>query len=475
VRWVVVDECHSILSRQYLQVLRYLRVNKAELSANPNKLLVGITATPDRSDGVGLEAVFDKITYEISIRELMEDGPVIDGALYSYLAPVRGYRVTTDFDISMVKTRKGEFVEQDLSNALDNPERNKLIFDRYVEYGEGMRAIGFTVDVNHAHNLAAGFSANGVPAVAVSGSTSRKERNRIYAAYAAGDIMALFSCGVLCEGFNRPEAAVALMCSPYKSSLRYRQSVGRVLRRSPSVAAMMAGTRPAWIKPYAIILDFCDLLGRHSIQCAPTLFGLRADFDLDGGYALEAAKEIQQVLQRYPSIGDARSIKELRAQVDSVDIFKAPLVRPDVRRYSKFSWLEILEGVLQLNTRVFTLEVRLNTLGLHEVYQSINGIRSLRDTVPSLKDALRVADALVPRDEHSIHITRAKWRQEPPSRAQCSRLHSEDDRLRKRWPRPEDFYGFAISQHNAGDINFSKGSVSRMIDRFVLSKRAIAS
>jgi superfamily II DNA or RNA helicase len=470
VRWVVVDECHAVLSLQYLHALRHLRLNKAEPNIDHGKLLVGITATPDRSDGVGLEAVFDKITYEISIRELMEDGPVIDGRMYSYLAPVLGYRVTTDFDVSMARTRKGDFLEQDLSNALDNPERNKLILDRYLGYGERMRAIAFTVNVQHAHTLTEMFRAHGIPAVPVSGDTKRAERDRIYAAFEAGDIRMIASCSVLQEGFDAPAASVALMCSPTKSSLRYRQSVGRVLRRFPSVERMTEGGYDGWVKPHAIIIDFCDLLGRHSIQCAPTLFGLKADFDLDGGNALEAAKEVQQVLQRYPSIQDAKSIKELRAQVDSVDIFRAPVVRPDVRRYSKFSWLEILDGVLQLNTKACALEVRVNALGRHEVYQSVNGIRSLKDTVPALQDALRIADALVPKDEWAIHVTRAKWREEAPTEAQCSRLHREDERLRKKWSTPGDFYRFAISQHGAGDVNYSKGALSRMIDRYVLSK-----
>jgi superfamily II DNA or RNA helicase len=472
VRWAVVDECHGILSKPYLHVLRHLRMYKAEKDADPLKLLVGITATPDRSDGVGLEQVFDKISYEIPIRQLTETGATIGGKLYSYLASPRGFRVTTDFDVSMVRTKKGEFVDQDLSAALDNPERNKLILDRYLEYGEGMPAIGFTVDVQHAHNLAEMFTRNGVPAMPISGSTTTDQRRRIYDAYRAGDCRALFSCQALCEGFDMPIATVALMVTPYKSSLRYRQCVGRVLRRSPSVARMMEGGYDGWVKPYAIILDFCDLLGKHSIQCIPSLFGLKSDFDLDGKDALEAAKEVEQIKLKYPGIGDVRSIKELHAQVDSVDIFRAPVVRPDVRKASKFSWLEILDGVLQLNTRACTLEVRVNVLGLFEVYQSISGIRHLKETRPTLKEALAVADAMVPREEHAIHRTKAIWREEPPSHAQCRRLWQEDDRIRKRFKESIDFFNFACQQHEAGNTEFSKGSMSRQIDRWVLSRAA---
>lgn len=474
VRWVVVDECHGALSRQYLSVLTHLRVNKNESNCDPGRLLVGITATPDRTDGVGLEALFDKISFEISIRELMESGATIDGQLYGYLAPVRGYRINTDFDISMARTRKGDFLDQDLSNALDCPERNRMILDRYLEYGEGMPAIGFTVDVEHAVNLCAMFRSGDIPAAVVSGGTSRNERDCIYAAYRAGDIRALFSCQALCEGFDMPEATVALMTAPTQSRLRYAQSVGRVLRRFPSVERMIEGGYTGWVKPYAIVLDFCDLIGKHSIQCVPSLFGLRADFDLDGKDPLKAADEVQQIMLRYPGV-DAKSIKELRAQVDSVDIFRAPVVRPDVMRFSKFAWLEIVEGVLQLNTKACMLEVRVNTLGRYEVYQSINGIRNLKDSKDTLKEALVFADEMVPRAERAIYITKSKWRAEPPTAAQCRRLHEEDERIRNRWKMPVDFYEFASAQHGAGNGDFSKGALSKCIDRFVLSKAALAS
>src|SRR5579862_9112508 len=177
-RWIVVDEAHFCISSQFINILKYFRVFKGDEHCDDHPLLVGISATPARTDGVGLEAVFDKISYEIPIKDLIESGPTVDGQLYSYLASPKAYRVSTTFDLSMVRTRNKDFVEADLSHALDTPDRNSLILDKYLEYGEGFPAIAFTVNVAHAHSLAKMFSDNGVKAEPISGHTPRKERDR---------------------------------------------------------------------------------------------------------------------------------------------------------------------------------------------------------------------------------------------------------------------------------------------------------
>lgn len=472
VQWIVIDEAHFSPSDQYIHALTFFRAYKGNPYCDNDRTLIGITATPNRGDSVGLECIFDKITAEIPIREMMETGPVINGEVYSYLAPIRAYRVSTDYDISMAKTRKGDFAEADLTAALDTPERNNLILEKYLEFGEGLPAVAFTVGVQHSHNLANHFTRNGVLSYAVSGDTPRKERDRLYAAYAAREVKMLASCEALTIGWDRPEASCALMTAPTKSGLKFTQCIGRVLRRFPSVESMQTEENPAWIKKYAVVIDFVDLVGKHSIQTVPTLFGLKADFDLQGGNANDTAKEVQKILKQYPTLGlEAKNIEDLRHQVDSVDIFRAPLVRPDVRRLSRFSWLEIFDGILQLGGKEATLEIRQNSLGKFELYQSRDGIRNLvGQPFAKLAEALQAGDALVPKSEYAIHVTRARWRAEPPTEAQCRMVWRSDERVKKRFVRSSEFFAFAVSQHNTGDPSYSKGGLSRIIDKFVLSK-----
>jgi superfamily II DNA or RNA helicase len=82
------------------------------------KLLVRFTATPKHSDGIGLDAIFDEISFSRTIPEMMQAG---------YLAPVAGYRVETDIDLSRVKTSMGDFVVSQLSDAVNIESRNALV------------------------------------------------------------------------------------------------------------------------------------------------------------------------------------------------------------------------------------------------------------------------------------------------------------------------------------------------------------
>lgn len=466
----IIDETHFALSAQFIWLLRYLRMLKGE---NPDdaKLLLGITATPDRTDGRGLEAIYDKITFEVGAQELMQTGPIVNGDMYSYLARPKGYRVQTDYDMSMVRVRGGNFVDQDLGVVFDKPEYNQLILDKYEELGEGFPGAMFATSVKHAHAFAEMSNARGIPCAAIDGSTTRKQRDWTYAAYAAGDIKLLSSMDVLTYGFDMPPATVALMARPVKSSLLYRQMVGRFFRRFPSVEQMMSGGDFPWVKPYSIIVDFCGLLGHHSMVTIPSLFGLPSNFDFKGKDAIETKEEIQLTLKKFPMIKmTATSLQEFRSQVDSVDVMQPPTVRPDVQKFSKFAWLEIFEGILQLGTKEFILEVKQNTLGLYEIYESRGGIRNAIGSAENLKTALLIGDARVPADQHALQKTRARWRADPPSEKQCMSIFRNDPRVKQKFSDKDAFFAYAMQQHRAGNVNYSKGGLSRALDQFHITR-----
>jgi hypothetical protein len=467
----VIDEAHFSLSAAFVWALRFLKMAKGHPECDDTKLLVGITATPEAPRGVGLDALYDKISHEIPVEELMTTGPEINGEVYSYLAPIKAYRVSTDFDMSMVKSRKDDFVEADLAHALDSPERNNLILDKYLELGEGMPGVVYALNVAHAYAMAELANSRGISAAVVEGGTSRKDRDRIYSAYAARTLQLMISVGVLIYGFDMPVATVALLACPTKSPVKFTQQVGRFLRRSPSVEQYAAGGDFPWVKPYAILIDFVDLLGRHSIISTPTLFGLPANFDFQGKDALETAEQVKLILKKNPGMGlQATTLTELKSQVDSIDVMRPPQIRADVKKLSKFSWLEIFEGILHLGAKDFNLEVRQNTLGQYEVYQTRQGIRKLVSGAGTLREALVAGDALVPREEHAVHRSRARWREEEPTAKQCISIWHSDPRVKEKWPEEggvkgwKRFYDYARAQHALGVASYSKGSFSRVID-----------
>ena len=109
---VVVDEAHHATAKTYRRVLEYFGL----FAPRTPKLLVGFTATPKRGDGQGLDAVFEEIVFSRGLPEMIQA---------AYLAPVAGFRVETDIDLSRVKTRLGDFVTSQLCKQ--RPEAVALV------------------------------------------------------------------------------------------------------------------------------------------------------------------------------------------------------------------------------------------------------------------------------------------------------------------------------------------------------------
>ena len=109
---LIVDEAHHSVSDAYGRIFDYAGV----LHSDANKLLLGVTATSQRPDGRALSDVFEKIPFVYSIRQAITD---------KWLVPIKGFRVTTDTDLSGVEQSHGDLVLSQLSKAVDTPTRNR--------------------------------------------------------------------------------------------------------------------------------------------------------------------------------------------------------------------------------------------------------------------------------------------------------------------------------------------------------------
>ena len=230
---VVCDEAHHATASSYLHVLEGLGLLP---NTAPGHLLLGITATPARADGVGLSHVFEKIVYRKPILELIEAG---------YLADVKGVRVETHLDLRRVRMTAGDFNAHDLSLAVDTDNRNRLIAEAYERYGEGKKTVVFTVDVNHAEHIAETLRSRGHKADWVAGELSLKERQRRLAAFRDGETNILANALLLTEGWDEPSVGCIVMARPTRSQTLFTQAVGRGLRPYPG-------------KDYCVILDMAD-------------------------------------------------------------------------------------------------------------------------------------------------------------------------------------------------------------------------
>jgi DNA repair protein RadD len=240
---VLVDEAHLIPRTANTSYRRFLR-DLARI--NPQLKIIGLTATPYRLDSgmlhTGPDALFDDIAFEVSVRELIDEG---------YLAPLTSKQTSTQLDVSGVGTRGGEFIAGQLEAAVDRDPITRAAIDEVVAYGRDRRSwLLFCAGVDHAQHVCDAVRERGVSCATIFGHTPKAERDRIIAAFKRGEIRALASMGVLTTGFNAPAVDLIAMLRPTKSTGLYVQMAGR-------------GTRLAPGKDNCMVLDFAGNVARH--------------------------------------------------------------------------------------------------------------------------------------------------------------------------------------------------------------------
>jgi superfamily II DNA or RNA helicase len=229
--FLMIDEAHHSTSDSYQSVINALGFN-----SSPQKLLLGVTATPQRSDKLGLEHIFEQVTFSRSISTMIKGG---------YLSPIVGRKILTNFTIGKISSSNGDFVINDLSEAVNTPERNIFIVSKFKEYAPERKGIAFCCDVQHCKDLSDAFKAAGIESTAVWGEMEAKERKTTLEAFKNGQIQVVTSCGVLTEGYDEPSVNSVIMARPTKSLGLFTQCIGRGLRLWPG-------------KENCLVLDFTD-------------------------------------------------------------------------------------------------------------------------------------------------------------------------------------------------------------------------
>lgn len=239
---LLVDEAHHTSAPTYQRIIEELG-----FGGGRDKLLVGLTATAERSDKKQLGDSFDEIVYSASIAEMIGQG---------YLSPVIGRRIITKTSLSGVHSRMGDFAVNELSEAVNSPERNALVVESYLKYAKDRKGIAFCCDVQHCKDLATAFLEADVPAVAIYGEMDMEERFEALESLKNGEIQVATSCQILTEGFDEPTLSCIAMARPTKFKGLYTQCVGRGLRIYPS-------------KENCLVLDFSD--EGHSLKSVISL------------------------------------------------------------------------------------------------------------------------------------------------------------------------------------------------------------
>jgi superfamily II DNA or RNA helicase len=215
---LIVDEFHHAAADTYEALLTHLKP----------KILLGLTATPERTDGRGVLHHFDgRIASELRLWKALDQ---------SLLSPFHYFGVGGAPDLSGLRWSAGKYVSDELSNLYTANDAFTLRvmqeLKRRVKDVQSMRALGFCVDIAHATYLAKEFNARGVAARAVSANSSGSERAATLDALRRGEVKIVFSVDLFNEGIDLPDVDTVLFLRPTESATVFLQQLGRGLRKS---------------------------------------------------------------------------------------------------------------------------------------------------------------------------------------------------------------------------------------------------
>ena len=186
---LMIDEAHRATSPTYRRVIDHFY-------QNPNLKLLGVTATPDRLDGVGLGHVFEEVAgHQMDIRWAIDNG---------WLVPIHQKFVHIEgLDLSNIRTIGGDLDEKQLAKIVEMEQMvHKMAVPVADFLGSDKQGLIFTASVAQSRKMAEVLTRYGVQCGHVDGKTDRGTRKHVIDSYKNGDLQALSNCGVFTEGFD---------------------------------------------------------------------------------------------------------------------------------------------------------------------------------------------------------------------------------------------------------------------------------
>ena len=229
---IIIDEAHHCLADSYQRVLEHFDGAK----------VLGVTATPDRSDMRNLGQYFDSLAYEYTLPRAIREG---------YLSPIKALTVPLRLDISQVGISAGDYKASDLGDALE-PYLEQIAYNMQ-NYCAGRRTVVFLPLVATSQKFVEILRQHGFRATEIHGES--EDRAEVLQDFADGHYDVLCNSMLLTEGWDCPGVDCVIVLRPTKSRSLYCQMVGR-------------GTRLAPGKEYLLLLDFLWHTERHEL-CRP--------------------------------------------------------------------------------------------------------------------------------------------------------------------------------------------------------------
>ncbi len=248
--FIILDEAHHGAASSYRPFLNYFQP----------KVLLGLTATPERNDNENiLEDFCNRIAAEIRLPEALNK---------KLLSPFQYFGITDSIDLSKVKWEKGKYVVSELTSIYtkNNVRVGEIIYnlDKYTNDINDVRAIGFCVTIEHATFMAEKFCLAGLKAECLTSKNS-SERDKIREQFRKKEFNYLFVVDIFNEGVDIPEIDTVLFLRPTESLTVFLQQLGRGLRLAEgkdclTVLDFVGNSRPE----YDFESKFRALIGKTS-------------------------------------------------------------------------------------------------------------------------------------------------------------------------------------------------------------------
>ena len=307
---LVVDEADMYVAPTWRRVI-------AHYKSNPDLRVLCITATPDRADEQALSQIVDSVADVYEIRDAIEDG---------WLVPVKARTLYVDgLDLSGIKTNHGDFHKTRLSEIMEQEAHLHEIADPTFKISDNRRTIVFAISIAQAEKIAEILNRHEHGCAAcVSQKTLPDARAQTFEAFNKGDIRFLCNVGIVSRGWNEPFAEVVVIARPTKSRNLYAQQVGRILRPLPGLVDRFntAEQRRNAIansdKPFAEIIDFHGVVGRHRLVHPPDVLG--------GKFSEAVVERANQTMQ------DGDTASDVLAELDKAQQEQETLEREEAKQ-----------------------------------------------------------------------------------------------------------------------------------------------
>jgi superfamily II DNA or RNA helicase len=267
---LVIDEAHHVAAESYQKIIRRAK------ELNPKMAVFGVTATPERGDSKGLQAVFNNVCDAITLGELIADGHlvrprtfVIDCGLGESLSKVR--RTANDFDMGEVES------------IMNKQVVNDAVFREWKTKASDRQTVIFCSTIVHAEDVCNHFTAAGVEARVVHGEMSEHDRRKTLSDFDKGKFKIVVNVAVLTEGWDCQPVSCVILLRPCSHKSTMIQMIGRGLRK------LDPERYPGVKKSDCLILDFGHSILTHG--------------DIDAGTRIEERQKAEATPKECPECG----------------------------------------------------------------------------------------------------------------------------------------------------------------------------